>query len=455
MKNIKIMLWYDVEDYINPEADDALLALIEMMDDLGIRSSLKFVGEKIRILQERKRTDVLAKLSGHEICYHTDSHSWHPTPSEYLNDLGFADGARAFAANEQQGFMDLQRISGQFPTSYGQPGASWVPQVFPVLRKWGVPTYLDEHDIISVEDKPFWYGGILNLTRLWATMRVEMEPGGLDAAKAEFDRICEKADAEQCQLVSIYYHPCEFSSTEFWDSVNYSRGINTPRAQWKASNARTRQDMHARVSLLKEFIEYTLEKPDVAYITVSEAAKLELIDHRTVSAADLQSMAARLAEGPDYYVEGRRSLCAAEVLSLFARFWLGKPLSPDLMYGPEQMVPSNVTGKIKISDLAQAVSTQFAVVFGYRQLPDAYILGDNRINPVDAFCTLRDALLQGLKADDRIQPVCGEGQLVCARHVRKKTTWGDSWIIFPEQLDVANLVRMAEMQAWTLKPALY
>ena len=35
MKNLKVMLWFDVEDFITPEADDALLALINMMDSLG------------------------------------------------------------------------------------------------------------------------------------------------------------------------------------------------------------------------------------------------------------------------------------------------------------------------------------------------------------------------------------------------------------------------------------
>ena len=100
MKNIKVMLWYDVEDFITPEADDALLALIDMMDSLGIRGSFKIVGEKIRVLKERGRTDILRKLSGHEICYHTDGHSIHPTQTEYLHNKGFGEGAAEFERRE-------------------------------------------------------------------------------------------------------------------------------------------------------------------------------------------------------------------------------------------------------------------------------------------------------------------------------------------------------------------
>jgi hypothetical protein len=35
-------------------------------------------------------------------------------------------------------------------------------------------------------------------------------------------------------LTSIYYHPCEFVHEEFWDGVNFRRGVNPPREKWKA-----------------------------------------------------------------------------------------------------------------------------------------------------------------------------------------------------------------------------
>ena len=73
----------------------------------------------------------------------------------------------------------------------------------PVLKKWGIHTYLDSHDLISVEEKPLWYGGLLNLTHLWSTMRLEFVDGGLEAAQKEFDSFCERAEA--FQLVSIYF----------------------------------------------------------------------------------------------------------------------------------------------------------------------------------------------------------------------------------------------------------
>ncbi len=454
MKQLKIMLWYDVEDFITPEADDALLALIEMMDGLGIRSSLKIVGEKIRVLRDRGRTDILDRLAGHEICYHTENHSVHPTQTEYLQHAGFSEGACEFERRERKGFEDVQAITGQFPTSYGQPGASWVPQSFPVLKKWGVPTYLDSHYLINVDGKPFHYGGVLNLTRLRATMRLEFdEGGGLEAAKAEFDGICRNAEA--LQLVSIYYHPCEFSCTQFWDGVNFMKGQNPPRSEWKSAPLRGKEEMHRRVSLLGEFLKYTLERPDVEYITAQQACLYEKHDPNPVTRGGIHRMAASLAFGPDYYLCGNRSLCASEALSLLARHVLRLPLTPEFSYGPEADSPSVIIEETAPADLARAFRTQYDCVLGYRQLPVHYSIGRNLINPVDLFMNLRRAVLEDLPADMPMMLTHGKGSLQPVRHVSTGYDWAKNWIIFPEGLDASSIVRHALLQTWTLKPAVF
>lgn len=453
MKNIKVMLWYDVEDFITPEADDALLALIDMMDSLGIRGSFKIVGEKIRVLKERGRTDILRKLSGHEICYHTDGHSIHPTQTEYLHDKGFGEGAAEFERRERRGFVDVQEICGQFPTSYGQPGASWVPQVFPVLKKWGVPTYLDSHYLISVNEEPFRYGGILNLTRLWSTMRPGFGENGLEEAKSRFDEICRRAG--DLQLVSIYYHPCEFSCTDFWDGVNFRRGENPPRAEWKPAPLRTPEEMHRRVNLLGEFLRYTLENPGVEYITAQQSCLYEKNDPASITKEDVRKMACTLTDGPDYYLRGERSLCASEVLSLLSRYTLGLHLTPEFFYGPEADLPTEVHGKTTPRELAEAVSEQYDRVLGYKQLPCLYRVGESRVNPVDLFCTLCRAAAEGIGAEDEIEISVGEGKLIPMRHINTGYDWAKDWIIFPDDLDASEIVRHALLQTWTLKPALF
>ena len=453
MKNLKVMLWFDVEDFITPEADDALLALIEMMDGLGIRGSFKIVGEKIRVLKERGRTDILEKLMGHEVCYHTESHSVHPTQTEYLYDKGFADGVLEFERRERQGFLDVQEICGQFPTSYGQPGASWVPQVFPVLRKWGVPTYVDSHYLLSVNEEAFRYGGILNLTRLWSTMRLEFDGGGYEEAVEQFEQFCRRA--ADLQLVSIFYHPCEFSCTDFWDGVNFRRGANPPREEWKPAPLRTREEMQRRVDILGEFLKYTLQNPGVEYITAQQSCLYEKTEFAPITGDDVREIARSLADGPDYYVRGSRSLAASEILSLFSREILGLHRTPELFYGPEADQPSEIRGTAAPRDLAKAVAEQFDRVLGYKQLPVRYRVGDSLINPVDLFCSLRRALAEGIAADEPMELSAGEGRLVPMRHINTSYDWAKDWIIFPDGLDASEVVRHALLQTWTLKPAIF
>jgi hypothetical protein len=454
MKQLKVMLWFDVEDFITPEADDALLALMEMMDSLGIRGSLKIVGEKIRVLRDRGRTDILEKLAGHEICYHTENHSVHPTQTEYVCGMGFGEGVLEFERRERQGFTDVQDITGQFPTSYGQPGASWIPHVFPVLRKWGVPTYVDSHYLLSVDEGPFRYGGVLNLTRLWSTMRLDMDAeNGLEEAKEQFRQFEHRAG--DFQLVSIYYHPCEFSCTDFWDGVNFRRGANPPREEWQPAPLRTNEEMHRRVDLLGEFLRWTLENPGVEYITAQEACRYEAVETAPLTSEDLCSMAVQLQNGPDYCICGKRSLCASEVLSLFAREILGLHRIPEFFYGPEKELPSEIHTTASPGELAKAVMQQYDRVLGYKQLPVLYRVGENLLNPVDLFENLRRAVAQGTGFDAQMPLTAGTTALQPVRHVNTSYDWAKDWIIFPDGLDASGVVRHALLQTWTLKPAIF
>src|SRR5689334_8398809 len=89
---IDVILWFDTEDYLLPADDDACKRLAQMLTERGIHATFKVVGEKARVLERRGRRDVIAALKKHTIAYHSDFHSVHPTPTEYLADCGLLDG---------------------------------------------------------------------------------------------------------------------------------------------------------------------------------------------------------------------------------------------------------------------------------------------------------------------------------------------------------------------------
>ncbi len=53
------VLWFDTEDFVNPETDDAPLRIAKLMEKHGIRVVFKIVGEKLRALKRNGREDVI------------------------------------------------------------------------------------------------------------------------------------------------------------------------------------------------------------------------------------------------------------------------------------------------------------------------------------------------------------------------------------------------------------
>src|SRR4051794_22836083 len=182
---IYVTLWFDTEDYILTEDDDATKRLAEMLSRLGIRATFKIVGEKARVLERRGRTDVIAALKRHDIGYHSNTHSQQPTVAVYLQNAGWEDGRAEFHRRELQGVRDVERIFGVQPVAYGQPGSAWAPQTYPALRDMGIRMYLDESDHVGIEDQPFYYGGMLNVFKMRSNL-VRMDlTGGASLAKGK------------------------------------------------------------------------------------------------------------------------------------------------------------------------------------------------------------------------------------------------------------------------------
>src|SRR5512140_329112 len=147
---VYVVLWFDTEDYIEPASDDAALRIASDLRAEGVKATFKIVGEKARVLESRGRRDVIQALSQHAIGYHSNWHSVHPTPAEYLVTMNYLEGAAEFERREGPGLADVKRIMGADPVCYGQPGSSWGPQTNLALRRMGVPVYLDEGEQVGL-----------------------------------------------------------------------------------------------------------------------------------------------------------------------------------------------------------------------------------------------------------------------------------------------------------------
>jgi hypothetical protein len=479
---IDVILWFDTEDYLLPADDDAAKRLAEVLSQRSIRATFKVVGEKARVLEKRGRQDVIAALKKHDIGYHANFHSVHPAPSEYLAECGWLDGIAEFVRREGSGAADVRRIFGvETLACYGQPGSSWAAQAIAALPQIGVapagvPCYLDEGTHVSLNGKPFWYAGALNVYGMSPNYtRMELhDPAAVEPGKRKFTAIADRLRSEGGGLISIFYHPCEWVHREFWDSVNFRRGANPPREQWKPPPQRPPEETEAAFQRFSGYIDFILSTPGVKFATASNLPSLYPDRVRTsgASESDLAELSKRLllpgCKGVDFVVLDGKAFSAADqfelltlaITKLIRGEKLSFPLPATGVLGPENPPPATQANtEIPWLAFRDAVLDTRNYLETQRRIPSRVYIGPNSISPA--------AFLAGMAYvfdhwhEKRSLPLTNaisfpkDLELLPAHHVAKDTPelFG-GWIIHPEGFRAPKILALARLQAWTLKPAL-
>ncbi len=455
---VYVVLWFDTEDYLLPASDDAALRLAAWLTSQGIRATFKTVGEKARTLERRGRTDVIDALKKHEIGYHSNFHSVHPTPAEYLSTLGWDEGVAEFERREGPGYQDVRRIFGQDPSCYGQPGSSWAPQSFGALRKWGVPAYLDTGSHVHLDGKPHYYGGLLTMFRLTHTLRTGL--GGekdVEEAKAKFSKSREQLLKEGGGLVSIFYHPCEWVHKKFWDSI-FADGANPPREAWTPPPQKTAEETRVAFESFEAWMKFIRSFPDVRFITASEATRVwgDRARHRDFSPEELREIAAAVGDDTNFQVRGDLSLAPSEIFLLLNRFVLqggkGGVKLGDTPYGPSTPVsPLAEPFKTDWSQFSRTAEDVEAYLRKHGRIPPTVWLGSAAVPPESYLAALARVALDpaGKPASIEVRPAkFSIGARVADDSPR---IWG--WL-FPKGFHAPALMELARRQAWTIKPAI-
>jgi hypothetical protein len=460
--HVYIILWFDTEDYILPQSDDAAKRVADMLTGLGVRATFKVVGEKARTLERRGRTDVIAALKRHEIGYHSNTHSQHPTPAEYEEPLSWDEGVREFTRRERGGFEDVARVFGQKPACYGQPGSSWSPQSFGALHSWGVNVYLDEAGQVGLNGKPFWFGGLLNIfnTREGGRIRANETWSNLEDAKQQFAGFY-KSMSSTGGIVSIFFHPCEFIHAQFWDGVNFAHGANPPREEWKLPPMKSPEEQERSYRYLADMVRFLKAYPLVRFITASEALKLyrdRARDH-TFTREELSNIAKTVGIDIGFQEHGDLTLSPADIFALLNRFVsaggqdsaLKLPASP--IYGPAAASESGASGNVPWSQFARTAMDVQSYLDSHRQIPSTVWLGSVPVSPEGYLSALAKVAGTMLKSGPPLTVAFPPAKLVTMQFVAedKPSLW--NWVIFPDGFHAPNLMALARLQAWTLKPA--
>ena len=467
---IYVTLWFDTEDYILPQDDEAAKRLAEMLTGLGVQATFKIVGEKARVLESRGRRDVIAAIGRHDIGYHSNTHSQQPTIAVYLQHAGWEDGCAEFQRREAQGARDVERIFGKIPVAYGQPGSAWAPQAYPALRSMGIRMYLDEADHVGIDDQPFYYGGMLNVFKMRSNLvRMNLSGGSsLADGRSRFTAAYERLRAKGGGTISIYYHPNEWVQTEFWDAVNFSRGANPPRAAWKPPGTRPAAETEQAFDDFEAFIRFIKAQPGARFVTATDLLTIyaDTAVTRSFRQADLLALARAVQQDVTFQRLDGYALSASEVFGLLTdamAAFVADQAWPETtkvtaLDGPARtFVPA--TDGARASSLpwpafAQAVRDVADYCRTFHRLPDEVWIGTESLSPADYLATLA-RVFADLSGTGGPPPSVtrAEGHFTADRYVAADSPELWSWPIFPEGFHAPGIMELARLQAWTLKPA--
>ncbi len=478
---VHVILWFDTEDYILPASDDAAKRIAEILTDRNIRGTFKVVGEKARALERRGRRDVIDALRKHDIAYHTNFHSLHPTVAEYLACCGWADGVAEFIRREGSGARDVRRIFGvKVLSCYGQPGSSFAPQAFAALRELaiaprGVPCYVDEGNHVGLDGKPFRFCGAITVYHMGANCtRMDLhEEGGLVRGIAAFRDIHRRLSAEGGGLVSIYYHPCEWVHRAFWDGVNFARGAN-PLEALKKPPQRPAAETEAAFLRYEKYIDFMRSLPGVKFIAASDLPGIypDPVRKEGLDAATIERLAreiVRSGKADVIEIDPGRVLSAADQFAALLEY-LGKGLieadNPDHVkvlevLGPSEVPPATEVQEVTATDFFCAVRDVRNALRVRRQIPSPVFVGSKKVAPADFLVACAGVTIELMRRGvpgERVfqKPVAipRGTPVVAERYVA-----GDSpglfggWVIHRQGFRAPRLVEMTRLQAWTLKPA--
>ena len=388
-----------------------------------------------------------------------------------------------FARREGGGAADVRRIL-DVPTlaCYGQPGSSWAPQAVGALGQIGVaphgiPCYLDEGSHVGLNHQPFWYAGALTVYDLGPNcVRMDLhDPAAVAPAERAVSDVAQRLRGQGGGLISIYYHPCEWVHKEFWDGVNFRRGANPPREQWRPPPQRPAEETEAAFQRFAAYIDHIRTIPGVRWVTAGDLPLLYPDLARTPGAPedDLVKIAQRITAGPSsgldtvrvgpraYSLADQFGLLAVAIDETIAGRKVQFPLPSPARFGPDGPPPPRIglanlswfSFRDAVHDVRQFVTTE-------QRIPARVFIGADAVAPGDFLVAMARAW-SFYRAQGRFPSAADEGaslgqgvELLPQRHVAEDTPdlFGGS-IIHKAGFRAPKVMALARLQAWTLKEA--
>ena len=344
------------------------------------------------------------------------------------------------------------------------------PQVYPALREMNIRMYLDESDHVGIDDQPFYYGGMLNVFKMRSNLaRMNLNGGdSLANGKSTFTKVYEQLRSRGGGTISIYYHPNEWVQTEFWDAVNFRRGANTPRADWKPPGTKPAAATEQAFADFEQYVQFIKAQPGVRFVTATEL--MTIYADRAMTRSFGRDELLRLARSAQREISFQKmddyALSAADVFGLLTE--RRRPTSTAIRCPPRPRSCRSTVRRAathhrqrardRRASLGQPSLERFAT---HPTSAERLIVCPTRSGSGPRACRRRTTsrrspmwLRVSSRPASRLRPSHATTASSPPIDSLRRIPWLWSWPIFPEGFHAPRIMELARLQAWTLKPAM-
>jgi len=250
----KLLLTFDVEDFINPNAIYALQRILEILQKYELKAMFFITGLMAEKLSNHSQ--IIKMLKEHEIGYHSSSHSVRPTIPEYTDVKNYK---KAYEISLQRETSHINPLKGEIEGEGGiyllqnlfhpqkiqafrAPGMCWTPPHLEALKNLGIKydfsTNLTYSEPISYKELTFYP---FTVTQQW------------NGTMYDYEYLLSSILQHKVTIFDL--HPTLLVNQIEWDSIYYKGNPKTLLTVPKRS-AKETEHLFYRFELLIKRIDF-------------------------------------------------------------------------------------------------------------------------------------------------------------------------------------------------------
>ncbi len=244
-------------------------------------------------------------------------------------------------------------------------------------------------------------------------------------------------------------HPTRVISTMFWDAVNFAKGANPPRAEWKPAPQQQPSTIPIMQRNYRRLCDYLRGDTRLEIAGWSELIRRYDGQRAFATQEELIEIAHRIVS--ERQVMFTDHFTAGEILLMMCQAAAGarpRYVRPSV-YGPLTVPPAGSADNLAAAAVKAAAAAVLAHA-GSGYLLAAVTVGDREIGIGAYYVALAAALVGQARisapSEFRYPVVADE----IADHAAEAIT---HWVIHPDNMDLTYLKEQTRLQCWTLKPA--